>query len=239
MAEWRVQLRGNSSDLQELEQIFIDHDPTIVHDDDNFYLKSARWERFREAEAENIRNEAKKLIELLDRAAYIHFRDAAPIAIDHVVRIGDDGRKKPFVFGEAVLTLRPARLRATATVTGPDGQSIQNKREHTIIRVLRQLERYPLVADALMFLRKGDWVSLYKAYEIVRDEVHGNENILHHGWLTRKSISRFTQTAQSREALGDDARHASRKYKSPKEPMSIHEARAIIGDLLQKWIDSL
>jgi len=237
MAEWRVQLRGNNSDLQELEQILLGHDPTIIHEDDNFYLKFAKWEQLRDAE--QVRNQAKLLIELLDRATYLHFRDTAPITIDHVVRIEDDGYKQYFVFGAAVLTLGPGRLRATATTAGPEGQPIENTQKHAIIRVLQISESYPSVADALKFLREGDWVGLYKAYEIARDEVRGNEGIIRRGWLTKKSISRFTQTAQSRAALGDEARHASRKYKPPKEPMSIHEAKAIIGDLLQKWIDSL
>jgi hypothetical protein len=44
--------------------------------------------------------------------------------------------------------------------------------------------------------------------------------------------------AQSREALGDEARHASKKYVPPIDPMSIHEAKAIIGDVLQNWINA-
>src|SRR5262249_19880997 len=110
---------------------------------------------------------------------------------------------------------------------------------HQVIKVLRVSTKNPVVADALRFLRKGDWFNLYKTYEIVEDEVHGKREIIRRGWLTSQSISRFKQMAQSREALGAGAKHDSRKFIPPKKPMSIHEARAIIADLLLKWIDSL
>jgi len=236
MAEWRVQLQGNNIDLQELKEILSDHDPMIIQENSDFYLKSKGWDQLEEAE--QVRDQAKHVIGLLDSAAYVHFRDTAPITIGHIIRVDGDGRRRNFVFAEVHLALH-SRVRATATVTGPGGQPVESQQEHPIIRTLRASTKHSSVADALGFLRKGDWIGLYKAYEIVRDEVHGEEKIIRQGWLTKASISRFTQTAQSREALGDDARHASHKYKPPQKPMSIHEARAIIGDLLQKWIDTL
>jgi len=236
MAEWRAQLQGNNLDLQELKVILSDHDPTIIQENSDFYLKSKNWDQLEEAQ--QVRELASHIIGLLDSAAYIHFRDTAPITIGHIVRVKDDGSKDSFVFAEGLITLR-SRLRGTATIIGPDGKPVENHQEHPIIKILRVSEKNSSVADALAFLRKSDWISIYKAFEIVRDEVNGKEEIISHGWLTRKNINRFTQTAQSRDALGDDARHASRKYKPPKDPMSIHEAKAIIGDLIQKWIDSL
>lgn len=236
MAGWRVQLQGNNFDLQELKEILSDHDPTIIQENSDFYLKSKDWDQLEEAK--QVRDLAKHVIGLLDNAAYVYFRDTTLITIGHIVRVDDDGRRQNFVFAEAHLALH-SRLRATATVTGPDGQPVESQQEHSIIRTLRASAKHSSVADALGFLHKGDWIGLYKVYEIVRDEVHGEKEIIRQGWLTRESKNRFTQTAQSRDALGDDARHASRKYKPPQEPMSIHEAKAIIGDLLQKWIDTL
>jgi hypothetical protein len=52
-------------------------------------------------------------------------------------------------------------------------------------------------------------------------------------------LDRFSQMAQSRAGLGDDARHASKKYKPPAKSLSLTEAKNIIGVLLQNWINSL
>jgi len=236
MAEWRVQLQGSSLYLQELKAILSDHDPTITQEDNNFYLKLSAWEQLQEAE--QIRNQAIHLIQLLDSTAHVFFRNTAPITIGHLVRINDDGQRQYFVFAEGSLTLEGILLNATATVAESDGQRIEHKQEHPIIRLLRASANDVLVADALRFFRRGDWISLYKAYEIVRDDLHGEQGIIHQGWLTKRSLSRFTQTAQSRDILGDDARHASRKYKPPSDPISLQEAKTMISELVQSWIDS-
>lgn len=234
MAEWHVQLQGEQFDLQELKEILLGHDPCIIEEDSNFYVTSKAWDQLQDSS--EVHNQAKSLIQLLDSAAYIHFRDTGPLTIGNIVRIDDDGRKHSFVSVEESVH---ARDWARATAVGANNQPIESTTEHQIIKVLRVSTHHAVAADALKFLRKGDWVSLYKTYEIVQDEVHGKEEIIRRGWLTSQSISRFKQMAQSRQALGDEARHASRKFIPPKKPMSIHEARAIIADLLLKWIDSL
>ena len=225
MAGWRVQLQGNDLYLQALKEILLHYDPTIIQDSSAFYLTSKDWDQFEEVG--QVRDQAKHVIGLLDRAVYLHSGNTAPIEIVHIVRIDDEGRMQK-IFVEAQLT---SRWSVMVTVT------VQQQR--LIIRSLRVSTEHSSVADALRFFHKGDWISLYKAFEIVRDEVDGEESIIRQNWLTKKSIRRFRQTAQSREALGDDARHASREDSPPKKPMSTREATATIGELLKKWIDTL
>jgi hypothetical protein len=45
--------------------------------------------------------------------------------------------------------------------------------------------------------------------------------------------------ARRREELGDDARHASERYKLPKDPMSLDEAKAFVKSLAEAWIRTL
>jgi hypothetical protein len=235
MGEWRVQLQGEKFDLQELKETLLGHDPCIIEENSNFYLTSKAWDKLKEPR--EVHSQAKDFNQLLENAAYIHFRDTAPLTIGNIVRIDDDGRKHDILIADAGhLNLRGLRLKATGTVSGP--KPIESRAEHLVIKFLRK-SKNPLVKDALRFYRKGDWVSLYKAYEIVSDAVHGKREIVRRGWIPKESINRFTQTAQSRKALGDDARHASVKFHPPKNPMKIDEAKTIIGDLLLKWIDSL
>jgi hypothetical protein len=45
--------------------------------------------------------------------------------------------------------------------------------------------------------------------------------------------------AQSKDELGDDARHASERYKAPKTPMTLHEARAFVKSVIEAWARTL
>ena len=74
---------------------------------------------------------------------------------------------------------------------------------------------------------------------MVGDAAGGAHAIIANGWADRTEQGRFTGTAQSKDELGDDARHASRKYKAPKNPMSLDEARAFVKSVMKAWAKTL
>ena len=76
-------------------------------------------------------------------------------------------------------------------------------------------------------------VSAKKIYEIVRDDVG---DLRKRRWGIEQDKNRFTQTAQSKDALGDSARHAAKKYKPPLNPMSLAEAKSFIRNILLNWL---
>jgi hypothetical protein len=92
------------------------------------------------------------------------------------------------------------------------------------------------VADALHFFRIGDWFSLYKTLEIVRDDVGGTGALQRRHWVSKRQLDRFTHTAQCRDALGDAARHATKTIKPPRQPMCIDDATRLIKSLIQKGL---
>ena len=108
MPEWRVQLQGNTLDLQELNEILSDQDPSIIQENNEFFVTSKAWDQLQEG-AQVLEN-AKRLVGLLDNAAYIHFRNSSPISIGYIVRIDDDGQRRRMVYGEANIILGPVRL---------------------------------------------------------------------------------------------------------------------------------
>ncbi len=235
MTKWLAQLRGCDYDLQDLQEILSSHNPQIVREDGDFYLMSKDWDQLQDEQ--EVYDKAKGFTESLDRAAFIHFRDTSPLAVGLIVRIDDNGSLQKFAFIQGSAHGR-ARVKGSIRAIGPNGQPIETEQEHTIIKTLRASQQHQSVGDALRFFRKGDWSSLYKAYEIVEDHLPKNQGITSNGWLTKTSIERFTRTAQSRYAIGDEARHAKQKYAPPRKPMSINEAKALIGDLIQKWIEA-
>ncbi len=232
MTQWLAQLQGYDTDLRALQEILSSHDPVIVAEQGKFYLKSKDWDRLEEEP--EVRNKAKGFLESLDRAAHLHFRDTGPLAIDSIVRIDDDGKRRRYTTEEVSFEMRVG-LRASRI----DDQQMETDEEHSIIKTLRASQLIAPVATALRYFRNADWGSLYKAYEIVKSQVGGDKRIVENAWLTMSSIRRFRHTAQSAEVLKDEARHASGKFERPPNPMSIHEARAVIGDLVQRWVASL
>jgi hypothetical protein len=226
MAEWRIQLDGETIDLQLHQQAFGDSDPRLTLEDGKYFVRSDEFDALDEAEA--VRNQAKQIVRTMNKALHLHNRDTRPVAIGHVFRRESDGRWKGDVFAEANL-----HLRGVFSVTGSDNTSSSPPEEHRAIRFYRAAQGDQSIADALDFFARGDWVNLYKAFEIVRDSQGGGDNLVAAGWTTKGALSLFTQTAQSRAALGDEARHASAKYIPPANPMSIHEAKAFVGNLLE------
>jgi hypothetical protein len=89
---------------------------------------------------------------------------------------------------------------------------------------------------ALEFLSEISWWNLYKVNEVIEKDLNNQKKNVRH--YTKKSMrSRFTQTAQSIDVLGDKARHAnSDRYKAPTNPMSIEEAIEFIKNLFFEWI---
>ena len=73
-------------------------------------------------------------------------------------------------------------------------------------------------------------------FEIVQSDVGGK--IIKAGWATKAEVERFTHTADSAVAVGDDARHGHEKFQPPKKPMSLADAKDLITRILKSWLDS-
>ena len=52
-----------------------------------------------------------------------------------------------------------------------------------------------------------------------------------------EQINNFTNVAQSRADLGDDARHATKRIKKTEVKMNLKDAHAIISKLFRQWVD--
>ncbi|MCI0518778.1 MAG: hypothetical protein L0Z70_00795 [Chloroflexi bacterium] len=231
MSEWRVELLGDLIDLQLAYGAFSTFDPCIVQDGDKFFLKANEFGVA--PDAASVRTRARDLVKIIANAMYLQNRDTRPITTGLIIHIDDDGQQRRFAFMEG-----KSQGRGVASGTLIDKASTLPS-EHNAIRFFRTASNRGDVADALAYFSQGDWINLYKAYEIIKDDIGNETRLIKLGGVSRSELKRFTQTAQSRDAIGDDARHASKKYQAPIKPMSVYEARALIGNLLQKWIDQL
>jgi len=126
------------------------------------------------------------------------------------------------------------------TVGRTDEEAVDSPPPPSRAEVLAALaDRNERVADALRFYKRCDWPNLYKAWEVVSDAAGGAHELVNKSWATRRDQSRFTGTAQSRAELGDEARHASERYRAPKDPMTLDEARGFVWSVIEAWIRTL
>lgn len=76
-----------------------------------------------------------------------------------------------------------------------------------------------------------DWSGMYKIFEIIRNA----EKALLNGIVTKTEQGRFTHTASSPDAVGDQARHGKQSGSPPSNPMPIDEARQMIARLVEAY----
>jgi hypothetical protein len=96
------------------------------------------------------------------------------------------------------------------------------------------------VAEVLQILgqpQPPNFAELYKIEEIIKS---GGllTVVMRSAGVSDKERARFKHTADRQDASGADSRHARNKQQPPKNPMSIDEARTMIGKLVTAWLDS-
>lgn len=238
MPEWSVRLKGHAFDLEELSDHFRSPERNVRKDEDgHYYLRSTDFDSM--ADEETVRECALDLVELMNRAAKFCAGDGyQPVGLDVVTRIDESGKRMHHITSSVQIGGR-SRVSAKPTVIKEDDSADTPRPPSEVESMLTLAERDQRVADALRYFARGDWMNLYKAWEVVGDAAGGACNIVTNGWATRGTQSRFTQTAQSRKALGDEARHAIDKKDPPKNPMTLDEARAFVKSVMKAWAKTL
>jgi hypothetical protein len=209
----------------------------MVKDEDGHYLRSSDFDSMTDDDA--VYQHTLDLIAHMNGAANFHSGgNIRPVQLDEVCYEDEEGKRRHHVY-RTIVSRVEVRSTVSRTING-EGDAAGTPQHPTEAEKLAALSRREQsVADALRFHNKGDWVSLYKAWEVVGDAAGNAHEIVNKGWADKKTQGRFTGTAQSRAEIGDDARHASEKYKPPKNPMSLGEARAFVQSVIWAWTRTL
>ncbi len=234
MINWQVRLSGDKHDLSDLIKYIKSERITIKQIDDFFYLYC---KDFVSEDPNFIHQESERIIGQINGAAILFFgpKNFTPFGFDFITHLKPDGSKHSYGFLSSTINVR-SRVIAEVTVIDSEGNEVQ---QESLSNSLTEWVTISLdnkdVADALHFFRQPRWFNLYKIYEIIRDDMNGEDLLLRSNFVPKKDIKRFTQSAQSRELLGEEARHASRKYRPPEVPMGIDEAMSLIKQLFTNW----
>lgn len=122
----------------------------------------------------------------------------------------------------------PTGLRVTLSTDDP--LSIQKE-------FLRAAVSYPAAASLLRHIEAGlSWVNMYKIYEIVMEDLGGDDQIVAAGWVSARDIRRFKASANNTSVTGDDSRHGKLASGTPADTMTLGEALHIIPDLARRWL---
>lgn len=232
MKNWLVRLKGEEFDLEILPPLFHSTQLSIIKENGSYYLKSSDFDSLKLADG--VRESAIAIIEILNGAMVLSNHNFHDISEEGVLLVEKNGKRCFNLYLEESIEIR-SRVSTKPKATTPDGIQQIAPQHSNIESWINLAKNDKTVADALHFLKKGTWISLYKVYEIIKDDI-GSDVIINSGFAKKTKLRRFTQTAQSRLALGDEARHASKKCKPPAKPMTFNEAKSFIGGILINWL---
>jgi len=221
--EWLVRLQGHHSDLDNLAEWLTSPDLNVKKEGDHFYLRSSEFSPLTDADA--VRGRALALLDIVNGASKLRSGSYLPVELDTIAWTGEEGKLRHLVGSSVTLKWRVLEAKPPTGI-------------ESLVSLARGDEG---VADILHFFQKGDWQSLYKAWELLRDAVGGEHKLTKKPWINERAKKRFTQTAQSRKVLGDDARHASEDYDNPIKggPMTLDEARSFVRSVVEAWVATL
>lgn len=92
------------------------------------------------------------------------------------------------------------------------------------------------VEEVLAVLGREDvrWHDLYHVFEIVEGDV--GARMFSDGWVTKGAVRLFTRTANSRRAIGGEARHGHTRFDPPKDPLPRKEAHDLVLGVVRRWL---
>jgi hypothetical protein len=99
----------------------------------------------------------------------------------------------------------------------------------------------PAVARALGLMAAGDWgwVNLYRLFEVVADDVGGDDAVAARGWATKAAIRLFKHTANHPDAAGAARRDESGTASAPDGPAGrrgLSEGGCLVVAAVEGWI---
>ena len=94
--EWLAYITGDQSDLGDLPKSLQDRTFSVSQVQDGYVLKSDHFASF--SEADSVRDEAKRLLQLINGAARLALGMRKPLELARITRLNDDGTRNTFVY---------------------------------------------------------------------------------------------------------------------------------------------
>lgn len=237
-AGWWVELEGEESYLRDLAMSFNGPRLRVVEEGDAFYATASEFATL--TLPDDVRERARELVAIACGSVELELGRFRPPRVVAAIKVDGGGAKQHFVTVSSELRFR-SEIHGRVERTLSDG-SIEvvdllpnsPRPEEWLKLALADSE----IADALAILGREDlrWHDLFHVYEIVKDEA--GDGIFANGWATKAAVERFTQTSNSRRAIGREARHGHDRFAAPKQPMDLAEARKLVVTIVRGWLEA-
>jgi len=228
LMKWFVKLLGNKDDLEDLSKVCNSPELIIRKEEDYFILESKDFEKLENHT--DVYHKACEIVVLINGATTIALRNKEPLRIENVIKVDDEGRKNFYSFSSVNITL--PRIRCNLTIKSQNGKNVEFNEAAPVPYWYQVAQKEKKVAEVLSLLAENDlyWEKLYILYEEVLGDV--KSAIDKKGWVTKKDIKRFTQTAQQ-------YRHGEsglKSWKPPKHPMTFEEGKSFVLHIIEIWL---
>lgn len=225
---WKIQLDGHTTGLQELSEAF-QNDPQIFEDEGEYYLWSAQFEAL--DNSRDVRDIGNDIVTTVRNLGEIDSLRIGELDISNIVKIQNDGSEKIIVH----LSARGIGVGRGSARIQIDDEELAPKATSTY-KYTKLALKDNSVYELLRIRNNGDhWVNLYRIYEFIQDNIECDENIVAQGWWSKSEKNLFKRTANSPEAIGHEARHATGRS-APPDPMDHSEAKSLINGLIKNWL---
>jgi hypothetical protein len=232
-----VQIAGDEAALHHLALHTAGRDPEIAQHPQGFWLRSRRFDSL--IEPWDVHAEAERMTAAISGFARLELGSPVSLRAGNIERVDGTGAVHSHLMAEGFqVNIRMGFM--TPTVTHADGtvEILPSGRERQVEALFAEPDMEK--AMRLRDLADPQWGDLYKIYELIRDMAGGKSELVRRGWApSEKFVERFTRTANSATAAGDQARHGVETAQPPADPMKLEEGRAFIDGLVQSslgWV---
>jgi hypothetical protein len=170
MPNWLVRLKGEKFDLEDFPSLLRSPEYTVIEENGSYYLKSSDFDSL--SSADEVRERAIAIIDMLNGAMKLHIHNFRGVFEDGVTLIKEDGSRHHYAYLGGTIA---ARAKVSATVTTSNGTQQIAPQPSNVESWLSLAKGDKAVADSLHFFRENTWGSLYKVYEIIKDDVGGKK----------------------------------------------------------------
>lgn len=222
MTRWLVQLSGDRTDLEEFPRWFPNGDIFAVEENGIFYLTGQALEDLPNAEA--VRQAAGRALDQFTGVISLLWPALQKPKLCGVIRQTDDGRQDVYPSTSGV-SLR-AKGGAVVACSPPEPPRITQAET-----LLSRATGKPHLEQAIsLWAGPRSWPRLYRILEEI--ERHIGMKVNEAGFCSDNKRDRFRRTADSAEAAGQDARHATGKFIPPAKPMTLDEGTEFVRLML-------
>ena len=230
---WEAELRGNKQDLISVEDACSDLLMTIHWTGD---YACGRLPNDKQYTTENEFREALTCALSITQGVVCLMKGAVgPVFVGIAFRLDEYGVRIPSyrVTYDVTVVATPSWVFADAGAKVIDYKPIDGGRAIANLTCTSAV-----VSNVLRWIGQPhlNYVALYRIFEAIREDIGGNQALLDTGWISKSEQSRFTQTANSLDAVGDEARHGSASVRMPAKPMDMLEARPMILGVARRWL---